>query len=50
MPISAIRHNRSMDSKATITFSTLAIAAVAILFALDAIIVNQAFAYGGVVG
>jgi hypothetical protein len=44
MPISAIRHSRSMDSKATITFSTMAIAAVAILFALDAIIVNQVFA------
>ena len=50
MPISAICLNRSMDSKTTITFSTMAIAAVAILFALGPIIVNQAFAYGGVVG
>jgi uncharacterized membrane protein YgcG len=39
-----------MDSKTSITFSTMAIAAVAILFALGPIIVNQAFAYGGVVG
>jgi hypothetical protein len=39
-----------MNSKTTITCSTMAIAAVAILFALDHIIVNEAFAYGGVVG
>jgi hypothetical protein len=39
-----------MDPKTTITFSTTAIVAVTILFALGPIIVNQAFAYGGVVG
>ena len=50
MPISAIRLNRSMNSKTTITFSTMGIAAVIILFALGPIIVNQAFAYGGFAG
>jgi len=50
MPISSICLNRSMDPKTTITFSTMAIAAVTILFALGPIIVNQAFAYSGVVG
>jgi hypothetical protein len=41
-----------MDAKSTITFSTttMAIAAVTILFALGPIIVNQAFAYGSFVG
>ena len=43
MRISAIWLNRSMNSRMTI-------AAVAILFALGPIIVNQAFAYGGNVG
>ena len=50
MPISSICLNRSMDPKTTITFSTMTIAAIAILFALGPIIVNQAFAYGGFVG
>ena len=39
-----------MDPKTTITFSTLAIAAVTMLFALGPLIVNEAFAYGGFVG
>ena len=50
MPISTICLNRSMDSKTTITFGTMTIAAVAIVFALGPTIVNQAFAYGGYVG
>ena len=40
-----IRFHRSMNSKTTITFSSTAIAAVAILFALGPIVGNQPIKY-----